>query len=104
MARAEDIEIWQSVLDSLGIDQEYGMAFQDRMLKHFGQAVDARLEAMLDVWGSEVFYLESWDVTGQQVMFEIPAADDWHELVSDLQAVFALCPVNHLSVEITGEE
>jgi len=98
-ANQEHQEAWKAILNGLCENLEAGMAFHDRMLEHFGEEVDACLEELLESWGTEVFYVETWEREGARFLFEIPATSDWEELVEDLKKLFSLCPVSDLVIE-----
>ncbi|WP_203143747.1 hypothetical protein [Marinobacter mangrovi] len=97
--RPDDQNAWKTIFTGLFERNEMGMAFQDRMLEHFGEKVDARLEEVLEAWGADMMYLETWDQNGDFFSFEIPAIDDEEALMEDLHSVFVLCPVSELVVE-----
>ena len=94
---AEQRSLWRQILAGL-CEGEAGALFQERM-EAFGPAVEAKLEAMLEVWPVEYFEGQYWEEDGDRLRLGLLTASDGDEFAGDLEALFALCPVQGVRIE-----
>ena len=98
VASEQDIAAWENVFSLLDAGHQ-GARFQDAM-DAFGEAVTDKLETILDnedFDGPESFVFEGRSREGEQFSFEM---DLPYELVSEFEALFRLCTVTGLTVEV----
>ena len=100
VAPDKDRSLWQKILTGL-CQGEAGALFQERMLV-FGEAVDQKLEAILDEWPVEYFEGQYWKKTGNQFEVGFQTASDGDEFAEELRTLFALCGVSALEIELSG--
>lgn len=98
----EQRPLWRQILEGL-CEGEAGALFQERM-EAFGPAVEAKLEVMLEVWPVEYFEGQYWEEEGERLCVGLLAASDGDEFASDLEALFALCPVRDVRVEVAYDD
>jgi hypothetical protein len=94
---AEQRSLWRQILAGL-CEGEAGALFQERM-EAFDPAVEAKLEAMLEVWPVEYFEGQYWEEDGERFCIGLLPGSDGDEFARDLEALFALCPVSDVRVE-----
>lgn len=56
-------------------------------------------EAMLEVWPVEYFEGQYWEEEGERFCIGLLPGSDGDEFASDLEILFALCPVQDVRVE-----
>lgn len=93
---------WKEILEGL-CHGEAGAAFQERM-EVFGEEVNQKLEAMMDEWPVEYFMGQYWEQTGDRFSVGFLTASDGDEFADDLKALFALCPVSDVRVQVQYDD
>lgn len=100
--RKEDVVRWEQILAGLE-EGEAGALFQERMAE-FGEAVDERLEALIDEeegFGPDAFNLSGWRREGEVFWLEFECPD--MNFAESLRELFSLCPVPELEVSVDWE-
>lgn len=77
---------------------ETGFRFQNRM-SIFGEAVDEKLDEMMDEWSPLFFAVDRWECSDRKITAYFSTSDEGDFFAEDLEELFQLCCVNELVVK-----
>jgi len=99
---ADQENIWGDIFNGLA-NGETGFRFQNRM-SVFGDAVDEKLDEMMDEWTALFFSVDRWECKGREVTAYFSTSAEGEFFADDLEELFKLCSVEDLVVSVNFDE
>lgn len=94
--------IWIDIFNGLA-NGETGFRFQNRM-SVFGEAVDEKLDEMMDEWSPLFFAVDRWECGDRKITAYFYTSAEGEFFADDLEDLFQLCGVKNLEVSKVYEE
>lgn len=94
--------IWIDIFNGLA-NGETGFRFQNRM-SVFGEAVDEKLDEMMDEWSPLFFAVDRWECRDRKITAYFSTSAEGEFFADDLEELFQLCGVENLGVSNVYEE